>query len=109
MKISVSIQKVEEDDFSRLILEDDIYTPFFKSKKHQLAYYFEMNSDGRFDKQLGVRKIHMVNLKKARELRRFYLSIFQSNKNPELDCDVNCSSVCANIEEMFRRVSGGKL
>jgi hypothetical protein len=90
-----------------LLLETE-HTSYFRSRKHEMAFYFKINNVV-FDKNLGIKRIHLVNLEKARELKNYYLGIFHPDHNKDSDSGLNYDEVCADISATFYRVSGGKL
>lgn len=82
-------------------------TNLFKSIMHEMVFYFEINMP-QFDQYLGISRIHMVDKKKASELKKVYFSIF----HPDLhlgsdDKEINYNEVMSNISNYFDRVCGG--
>lgn len=106
MKIQIDLNDTPSDKDEDLILDSKIRTHLFKSRKHEVVFYFEINQPF-FDSELGIKIIHIKDVMKARELRRFYLNIFHPEKNKDTDFDYKKAS--KDINTYFRRVTGGKL
>lgn len=100
----------EEDDHQKKnpLLADSENTSYFQSKKHEIAFYFKMNNVN-FDKYLGIKKIHMTDLSKAKELKNSYIRIFHPDSNVNSTSELNFTEICQDINNTFHRVSSGKL
>ena len=90
------------------LLTEIEHTDYFRSREHEIAFYFKINNVI-FDAKLGIKKMHLVDLEKARELRNYYLRMFHPDRKVTNDSGLNYDEVCADINATFHRVSGGKL
>lgn len=90
------------------LLQESDNTGYFKSKEHEIAFYFKLNHP-EFDIRLGIKRVHQLDVEKARELRKVYLSMFHSDTNEDSASGLSCDEICADINAVFYRVSGGKL
>lgn len=108
MKVTPSPDLNLESNKSDLLLKDGEFTKFFKSKRHELAFFFKVNNAA-FDSQLGIKKIHTVDKVKANTLKSSYLRIFHPDQNINSDLDLDLDDVCSDIASTFTRVTSGKL
>ncbi|HIH8979756.1 TPA: hypothetical protein ACYUTM_004917 [Serratia marcescens] len=90
------------------LLEDGENTCYFKNRIHEIAFYFKENNQI-FDKYLGIKKVHIVDKRKANDLRKIYLNIFHPDKNVNVENDINFNKVCDDINNVFKRLTGGEL
>ncbi|MBB1202659.1 hypothetical protein EGM70_20475 [Enterobacteriaceae bacterium 89] len=113
MKISVKLEDQNDSSLKKSLLEEQIFTHFFSSRLHEMAFYFKVNN-ANFDKYLGIKPLHKTDPLKAAKLKKIYLKIFHpdaslnkkdSDKLKTLDLD----EICQDIESYFYRVSGGKV
>ncbi len=91
------------------ILSDTENTFLFKSKKHEILFYFK-NFDNKFYGYLGIKKVHLVDKNKARLLKKEYLKIFSPDKNinkNNIDFDFNYNEACSYIEMAFKKITEG--
>ena len=51
----------------------------------------------------------MIDKKKANDLRKIYLSIFHPDKNINIENDIDFNKVCEDINNVFKRLTGGEL
>lgn len=92
------------------LLEPGDKTKFFKDRMHELAFYFSLGASSTyFDNDLHIKKIHVLRVEKAKELKNKYLSIFHPDSNVNSSIDLDLNQVCQDIQATFHRVSGGKL
>lgn len=101
-------------DLKRKILSDGNNTQFFISRLHELAFYFRDTAEkghSNYDDELNITPLHVIKVDKARELRKVYLSIFNStvNKDIEKDIRLNFEKIEEDISQTFRVVTRGKL
>lgn len=89
-------------------LKETENTKYFRSKEHEIAFYFKMNIKD-FDLHLGIKQVHAVDVKKARELKNTYLRIFHPDRKHGSDSGLNYDEICADINLTFKRVTSGKL
>ncbi|VXC19776.1 conserved hypothetical protein [Pseudomonas sp. 8BK] len=108
MEITVSLKKDEEPIKKSTLLKNSEYSGYFQTKEHELAFYFKINNSA-FDKLLGIKRIHMVDVKKANELKKTYLSLFHPDRKKNTNTGLDYNEICADINTTFHRVSGGKL
>jgi len=92
------------------VLSETDNTVFFKSKRHEVAFYFKNFNPG-FHAYLGIRKIHLVDKKKARLLKKEYLKVFTPDANINSDeiPSLNYSEITKDIESAFKIITGGLL
>lgn len=102
--------KIEQEKSlsSSEFLKEGTNTPYFKSRLHELAFYFSTNNP-QFDTLLGIKPIHKINHEKARDLRKIYLHIFHPEKNIISDSDLDFKKISMEINAVFHRVTGGIL
>lgn len=105
------IKKINEESGiinKNSLLKDGENTCYFKNRIHEIAFYFKENNQI-FDKYLGIKKVHMIDKKKANDLRKIYLSIFHPDKNINIENDIDFNKVCEDINNVFKRLTGGEL
>lgn len=108
MKILISLDKDKHPNNNNLLLMKSECTGYFKSREHEIAFYFKTNSSI-FDKYLGIKKIHMIDKSKAKELKNSYLRLFHPDRKKGINTDLDYDDVCADINATFHRISGGKI
>ncbi|WP_323939738.1 hypothetical protein [Aeromonas caviae] len=108
MKILLAVDQDKHPIKSNILSSENDYSKYFKSKEHELAFYLKINNQA-FDKYLGIKKIHMIDVRKAKELKNEYLRIFHPDRKKGVDNGLNYDDICADISTIFHRVSGGKL
>ena len=100
-------------DLKRKIENDSQDTVYFKSRLHELAFYFSQAAQHKtslFDRPLYIGKVHGIDPEKARELRKIYLSLFHSSKFDELmKKGIDGEVVNKDITGTFAIVTKGKL
>ncbi|HCE2390631.1 TPA: hypothetical protein NKP06_004586 [Vibrio parahaemolyticus] len=101
-------------DLKRKILSNGNNTQFFISRLHELAFYFSdtaKKGHSYYDDELNITELHIIKVEKARELRKIYLSIFNStvNKDSENNIGIDFKKVEEDISQTFRVVTRGKL
>ena len=107
----MSVKKTNEGSIitnKNSLLKDGENTCYFKNRIHEIAFYFKENNQI-FDKYLGINKVHMIDKKKANDLRKIYLSIFHPDKNINVENDIDFNKVCEDINNVFKRLTGGEL
>lgn len=108
MEVSTPQNSNEDPDKKNHTSRNSEYSGYFQSREHELAFYFKINNVI-FDKPLGIKKIHLTDANKAKELRNSYLRIFHPDRKGTTENGLNYNEICADIEATFHRVSGGKL
>jgi len=101
------VESKKVTDKNDALIESE-FTPYFQIREHELAFYFKINNSI-FDIYLGIRKVHAVDVEKARELRKKYLGMFHPDRKGDSKSGLNYDEVCADINATFKRVSGGRL
>lgn len=102
MEINVKINNSLNTSTREKILEDHKYTRLFKSRLHEIAFYFEIN-DSKFDLELEILPIHKVDKNRAVLLKREFLKIFHPDKNKNSE-DLDFNKICVDIESTFKRI-----
>lgn len=103
-----TLENTDNQSNKKGLLSETEHTDYFRSREHEIAFYFKVNN-AFFDKNLGIKKIHVVNLGKAKELKNFYLRMFHPDRKINSDSGLDYDEVCKDIDATFHRVSGGKL
>jgi hypothetical protein len=107
MKVS-TLPKADKRSKQKGLSFETEHTSYFRSPEHEIAFYFKINNVI-FDKKLGIKRIHQVDLEKAAELKKYYLRMFHPDHKTDSDSGLNYDEVCADISATFHRVSGGRL
>lgn len=86
-------------------------TNLFKSLLHEMVFYFKVN-DPKFDKHLGITRVHKIDKEKALELQKIYFTIFHPDahigeEESNHDDRINYNEVMSDIANTFSRVCGG--
>ncbi|OPB21769.1 hypothetical protein [Pseudomonas fluorescens] len=108
MEIKIALQEDKTKIGKVDLLKVSDRTKYFQSKLHEIAFYFSVNN-AVFDKHLGIKKVHTIDVNKARALRNSYLNLFHPDKNINSEIDLDFTKVSEDINGLFSRVSGGKL
>lgn len=106
MEIEIDLSELSFNKDKNPLLKDKERTHLFKSRIHELVFYFDVNQPI-FDKELDIKRIHTKDIIKAKQLRRDYLNIFHPDKNKDNNFDYE--KVSQDIMKLFFRVTGGKL
>lgn len=106
MEIQIDLNDTSSGKDEYHLLDSKSRTHLFKSRKHEVVFYFEINQPF-FDSELGIKRVHTKDVMKARELRRAYLNFFHPEKNKDTEFDYK--QISKDINALFRRVTGGKL
>lgn len=104
-----NLSKIREE-----ILSNGENTCFFLSRLHELAFYFSDSAKkehSNYDEELKITPLHVIKTEKARELRKAYLSIFNSTTRADvaLAIGIDFKKVEQNISKTFLFVTRGKL
>lgn len=96
------------------ILSNGENTHFFLSRLHELAFYFSDSAkkeNSNYDEELNITPLHIVKTEKARELRKAYLSVFNSTTRADvaLATGIDFKKVEQDISKTFLIVTRGKL
>jgi hypothetical protein len=106
-------RKIRLTELKEKIENDGENTAYFKSRLHELAFYFSQAAQHQtsiFDGPLYIGKVHGIDPQKARELRKIYLSLFHNSKFDELmKKEIDGEQVNKDIAETFSIVTNGKL
>lgn len=111
------IEDGNEKNFSKLkkeILSKGENTHFFLSRLHELAFYFSDSAKkehSNYDEELHITPLHIIKIEKARELRKIYLSIFNSTVRADIakTVGIDFKRVEQDISKTFQFVTRGKL
>ncbi|MEQ9970321.1 hypothetical protein ABRP72_14215 [Pectobacterium carotovorum] len=106
MEIKIALNNTLPDKEKNPLLKSKSRTHLFKSRMHEIAFYFEVNQSI-FDQELDIKRIHTKDTAKAKKLRRDYLNLFHPDKNNDTDFDYE--RISKDITNLFFRVTGGKL
>ncbi|AZZ75292.1 hypothetical protein CCX46_09060 [Pseudomonas sp. RU47] len=108
MEVLVSLDKSKDPKKRVILLADTEYSRYFKTREQEIAFYFKVNNMI-FDKCLGIKKIHMTDMRKAKELKNAYLRMFHPDRKGQNETGLNYDEISADIDATFHRVSGGKI
>lgn len=108
MEVLISPDKNEDPNKRITLLKNTEYSNYFKNREQEIAFYFKINNVI-FDKYLGIKKIHMTDMRKAKELKNAYLRMFHPDRKAQDESGVNYNEISADIDATFHRVSGGKI
>ncbi|MFA0265464.1 hypothetical protein AB4490_01390 [Vibrio cyclitrophicus] len=102
--------KTNKDRVKEILSASSDNTLHFKTRLNEIAFYFSIaTSNPIFDKELGIKRVHQIDVEKARSLKKAYQQCLHPDKNIEDDSGVDFNELSANIAKVFSRVSGGKL
>jgi len=102
--------KSDKDRVKEILDRTSDKTLHFKSRLHEIAFYFSLaDTHTIFDDELGIRRVHQKDVKKARSLRNAYLAYFHPDKQMEDSMDIDFNILSSDVGSTFNRVSGGKL
>lgn len=108
MEVLISLDKNEDPNKRTTLLKNTEYSRYFKNREQEIAFYFKINNVI-FDKCLGIKKIHMTDMRKAKELKNAYLRMFHPDRKGHDETGLNYDEISADIDATFHRVSGGKI
>ncbi|HBC3413547.1 hypothetical protein P3647_10855 [Vibrio parahaemolyticus] len=102
--------KTDKDRVKEILNTTSDNTQYFKTRLHEIAFYFSIaHSNPIFDKELGIKRVHQKDVEKARSLKKAYRECLHPDKHIEDNSGVDFDELSGNVEQVFFRVSGGKL